>query len=159
MLIDNKGENLAEKWLSLDDEQPLPEGDITVSIARWLEDKEALLSRKGKLALRILGDTEIEALKDDLNHFQLIILEFPKFTDGRNFSLARILRKRLGFSGELRASGDILADQLLYLKRVGIDSFDLDEEQAKFAKQSLNELTVRYQTSADIDTTIFQRRG
>lgn len=159
MLIDNKGESLVEQWQSLDDDQPLPEGNITISVTRWLADKESLLAHKGKLGLHILGDTAIEELEDELNHFELITLEFPKFTDGRNFSLARILRKRLKFSGELRAKGDIIADQLLYLKRVGVDSFDLDEERTRFAKQSLNELTVRYQTSADIDTTIFQRRG
>ncbi|RLA21903.1 MAG: oxidoreductase [Gammaproteobacteria bacterium] len=159
MLINNSGESLEERWQSIDDEQPTSEGNITISVTRWLREKENLLSHKGKIGLRIQGDTAIEALEDDLNHFELVVPEFPKYTDGRNFSLARILRKRFHFSGELRASGDILADQLFYLKRVGVDSFDLDEERIPFAKQSLNELSVRYQTSSDIDTTIFQRRG
>jgi uncharacterized protein (DUF934 family) len=158
MLIDNNGEQLREEWLSVDDEQPLPSGAITVSLARWLADKESLLAREGKIGLRLLGDSDIEALKDDLSAFELIVLEFPTYTDGRNFSLARILRKRLHFSGELRASGDILADQLFYLKRVGVDSFELDEARAAFAKQAFNELTVRYQSSTDIETTLFQRR-
>lgn len=159
MLINNSGEKLEQRWLSIEDEQPLPEGDITVSAERWLRDKENLLSHEGKIGLRIQGDTAIEALEGDLNHFGLIVLEFPKYTDGQNFSLARILRRRFHFKGELRASGDILADQLFYLKRVGIDSFEIDEARVQFAKQSLNELSVRYQTSADIDTTIFQRRS
>lgn len=158
MLISNNGESLNERWSSLDNEQPLTDGDITISVTRWQADKEALLSHNGKIGLRIQGDTPIEALKDDLNHFEIIVLEFPKFTDGRNFSIARILRKRLNFTGELRASGDILPDQLFYLKRVGVDSFMIDEARVPFARQSLNELSVRYQSSTDISTTIFQRR-
>lgn len=158
MLISNNGESLNERWSSLDNEQPLTDGDITISVTRWQADKEALLSHNGKIGLRIQGDTPIEALKDDLNHFEIIVLEFPKFTDGRNFSIARILRKRLNFTSELRASGDILPDQLFYLKRVGVDSFMIDEARVPFARQSLNELSVRYQSSTDISTTIFQRR-
>lgn len=158
MLIDNNGKTMEERWSSVNDDHPLPDGNIIVSVKRWLEDKEALLSRGGKIGLRIQGDTVIEALKDELNHFELIVLEFPKFTDGRNFSLARTLRKRFHFTGELRASGDILPDQLFYLKRVGVDNFVLNDKQLPFVNQVLNELTVRYQSSTDIDTTIFQRR-
>jgi uncharacterized protein (DUF934 family) len=59
----------------------------------------------------------------------LIAVRFPKFGDGRGYSIARLLRERYGYRGELRAVGDVLRDQLLFMKRSGFDSFSLREDQ------------------------------
>ena len=66
-------------------------------------------------------------LEADVNRFKLIVLHFPKFTDGRAYSQARLLRGRMGYCGELRATGNVLRDQLPFLLRCGFDSFDSDQ--------------------------------
>lgn len=147
-----------DDWLHLDDEILPAETACTVPAARWLEEKEELKKHTGKLGIRVDNDFSIEEIAEELEWFELIVLEFGLFNDGRNFSSARNLRKRFNFSGEIRASGDILPDQLFYLQRVGIDAFELDEKQLPFVETALTELSVRYQSSVDIDTTIFQRR-
>ena len=72
----------------------------------------------------VLDNTEdVTRLGERLDGIELIVLQFPKFTDGRAYTQARLLRERLGYTGELRASGAVLIDQLPFLLRCGFDSF------------------------------------
>jgi uncharacterized protein (DUF934 family) len=88
----------------------------------------------------------------------MIAVDFPKFADGRGFSLAYLLRQRFGFRGELRAHGPLLRDQLYYLKRVGFNAFTLREGQdVRAALASLNDFSVRYQGSVDEPRPLFAR--
>ena len=90
----------------------------------------------------------------------LIVLEFPKFRDGRAFSWARMLRTRLGFHGEIRASGDFLYDQLAYMTRVGIDAFEVPEKiTPEILRRALGEMRFVYQPSVDGKKTIRQLRA
>src|SRR5690606_28300136 len=115
-----------DPWIPLDDDAPVLEGaDVIVSLSRWRAERELLRSRAGRVGLRVPGETEPEALAPELEGVALVVIAIPKFTDGRAYSLARLLRSRFGYRGELRATGDVLRDQLFYLSRVGFESFEL----------------------------------
>lgn len=132
------------------DGETLPEGAIVVSLKRFQAERDALLARNTPLAIRLTADQSPEALAADVHHFALIELEFPKFKDGRGYSWARQLRQRLGFNGELRAVGEVLRDQWLFMSRCGIDAFEvrpgtrIEDFHAAMAEQ-----TVFYQPASD----------
>lgn len=108
-----------DAWTFPADDAPLPEGKAAVSKARFLARREAVAG----LALTA-GET-LDGLEDDLARFQLIALRFPRYADGRPYSLARRLRERHGYAGELRATGDVLRDQVVFLIRAGFDTLDV----------------------------------
>ena len=97
--------------------------DLIVPLALWREHAHALKARDGGLGVWLDADEEAEEIGDDVEQFQVIALNFPAFTDGRNYSNARLLRDRYGYKGELRAIGDVLRDQLFYLHRCGFDAY------------------------------------
>lgn len=140
-----------DHWQHIADNPIPPEGCITVSLNRWNAEKDRLIAREGgELGLRISTNDCLDAITDDLEHFQLIALEFPTFTDGRTFSFARLLRERCHFQGELRAVGDFLPDQVFFLARVGVNAFEFDEAaDLNDALSALDTFTVAYQTAAD----------
>ncbi|MBV8849854.1 MAG: DUF934 domain-containing protein, partial [Methylobacteriaceae bacterium] len=118
-----KGHNFVEDdWAVATDDAPLPEGRVVVSKTRFLGDRESLSARNLPIGLILRSGESLEGLEDDLDRFQLIVLEIPKYTDGRSYSTARLLRERYKYAGELRASGDVLRDQIMFLHRVGFDS-------------------------------------
>ena len=122
------GRLVADRWRHIEDADPVPESEpVTVSHKRWSSEREALRGRNGQLGLRLPNDVAPMSLAQDIERFDLIALSFPRFTDGRAYSQARLLRGRFGYRGELRASGDVLRDQLLFMKRCGFDAFELGE--------------------------------
>jgi uncharacterized protein (DUF934 family) len=147
-------------WLTVADDQPLPEGKAAVvTLDRWLKEREALSGRNAPIGLRLRSDQSPVAIAEDLGRFALIVLEFPKFTDGRGYSHARILRQRLGYQGEIRAAGNVLRDQYLFMDRCGIDSVELgDESRAPGFLESLGEFTIWYQPAADKRPTVLALR-
>ncbi len=111
-----------DPWTPVADDAPLPStGDVLVSLERLADVGEVT----GRLGVRVDGGTDPTALEPYLSRLGLIAIEVPKFTDGRAYSLARLLRDRHGYEGELRAVGDVLRDQVFYLWRCGFDSFEL----------------------------------
>ena len=137
-----------DQWVHLDDEAPLVDGDVTVSWQRWQAERDTLRARRGDLGVRIEGDTPIEDVAGDLEHFRMIALHFPAFKDGRCLSQARILRQRYGYAGELRAVGDVLRDQLAYMERVGIDAFEVREDRSiEDALNAFTEFSAHYQVN------------
>ncbi len=128
----------------------IPTGDVIVPFIYWLEHKETLSNRDGMLGVCINGDNDTEEVAKDIKHFDLIALDFPALTDGRSYSHARLLRDRYNFKGELRAVGDVLRDQLLFMQRCGINSFQLREDKdIQDALNAFSELPVKYQAAAD----------
>jgi len=114
---------LENTWQIVSDyEDDLPQGNILVDAQYWLENKDTLATRKG-VSLILSGDTDLESLSADLSGFEVIAVNFPAFADGRGYSLARLLKERYGFQGEIRAIGDVLLDQLYFMKRCGFDTF------------------------------------
>src|SRR3546814_3790777 len=89
----------------------LPGGDVIVTLEQWQAGRERLRGHNGRLGLRLKSDQSPAGIAEDLGHFQLVALEFPRFGDGRAYSYARLLRERYGFKGELRAVGNVLRDQ------------------------------------------------
>ena len=142
------------------DDAPLPEGAVIVSLARFQKDREALLARNTPVGIKLQASENPEVLGPDVNHFSLIALEFPKFRDGRAFSWARMLRTRLGFTGEIRAVGDFLYDQVNYQHRVGFDAWEVpDHFPIEMFNRALTEMTNVYQPSPDGKKTIRELRA
>ena len=142
------------------DDAPLPEGAVLVSLARFQKDREALLARNTPIGIKLQSSENPELLGADLSHFSLIALEFPKFRDGRAFSWARMLRTRLGYTGEIRAVGDFLYDQVNYQHRVGFDAWEVpDHFSLEMFSRALTEMTNVYQPSTDGKKTIRELRA
>ena len=136
-----------DSWVYIVDETPLKADYIIVSLVRWQQERNQL-SKVKHLGLRLESDAVLEDIVDDLSHFQLIELYFPVFTDGRAFTHARLLRSRYGFAGDIRVSGDFMRDQVFYLNRVGVSSFELnDQDNAQEVIQSMDDFSVDYQES------------
>jgi uncharacterized protein (DUF934 family) len=144
------GSLVDDRWRRLADDDPLPGTDaVIVSLARWRADR-ALAGRNGPLGLALKNSEPVQPLADEIHHFELIALEFPKFTDGRAYSQARLLRERLAFTGELRATGQVLPDQLLLMQRCGFDAFELAKGAPLEAwKRAIGAFSVFYQPAAD----------
>ena len=158
MQIIKDNEIVEDYWIHIADDPIPPEGRITVSYARWKAEKSDLLARDGELGIRLGPEDPIEDVATDLENFQLVALEFPAFNDGRGFSQARLLRDRYHFSGEIRAMGSFMADQVFYLSRVGVNAFELPTiETLEKALATLHDFTVRYQACADEPRALIQR--
>ena len=135
-------------------------GDALIDAAIWEELQPQLPGRTGKIGIKVTGDTEIDQLPANVQELDLIAIEFPVFRDGRGYSLARIIRERLGYGGELRACGDVLRDQLFYLQRCGFNSFETREDRCiEDALNGLTDFTVTYQADAFEKRPIYQRRS
>ena len=101
---------------------------VLVPAARFLADAEALAQTRGADRRDLAERPAIAELAPYLDRLALVALVFPGFSDGRAYSQARILRERYGFRGELRATGQVLRDQFLFLLRAGFDSFEVSKE-------------------------------
>jgi len=133
--------------------------DLIVPFQLWLEHAHALKARDGGLGIWLDSDQAVEEIADDLQHFQVIALNFPVFTDGRHYSSARLLRERYGYKGEIRAIGDVLRDQLFYMRRCGFDAFAVRPDRDPYdALESLKDFSVTYQSAADELLPLFRRR-
>ncbi|HMH64651.1 MAG TPA: DUF934 domain-containing protein [Rhizomicrobium sp.] len=154
------GAYAADTYNAIADDAALPDGAVLVSLARFQKDREALLARNTPIGVKLQSSENPEILGDDVNHFSLIALEFPKFRDGRAFSWARMLRTRLGFTGEIRAVGDFLYDQVNYQHRVGFDAWEVpDHFTIEMFNRALSEMTNVYQPSTDGKKTIRELRA
>jgi uncharacterized protein (DUF934 family) len=115
-----------DSWVFLADDEALPSrGQVVVSLERWQEQARELLKSGLRLGVKLRSGQRAEEIANNVDALSMIALEFPKFTDGRSYSTARLLRERYGFAGELRAVGDILRDQLFFMLRCGFDSFEI----------------------------------
>jgi uncharacterized protein (DUF934 family) len=159
MPLFKNGVPAADNFVLVADDAPLPDGPVIVTLRRFAAEREALLARNTPLGVKLASDQSPDALAADLGRLALVVLEFPKFRDGRPFSWARALRTRHQFKGEIRVSGDVLYDQIAFLVRVGVDAFDLPAAitPALFAR-ALGEFSHVYQPAADGRKTIAERR-
>ncbi len=122
------GKFIEDDWRIVDDGSPLPDDvPVFVSVARWRAERAALAARNAPLGLFVQPGTEWSDLAADLPRFPVIAIAIPKYADGRAFSIARLLRDRDGYTGEIRAVGDYIIDQVPLMARVGIDAFQTDD--------------------------------
>ncbi|MDQ0315236.1 DUF934 domain-containing protein [Amorphus orientalis] len=121
-----------DDWVVLDAEAPLPEdGRAIVPLARYQEERESLRASNQPLGILISPGEKIEDVADDLGRFSVLAIAFPAYTDGRGYSTARLARERYGFAGELRAVGNVLADQVPLMARCGFDAFVVTKPAAR----------------------------
>ena len=155
---------VADDWMVLRPEKGtapesvvVPEGKVIVPLGVWQAQKKTLQSRPS-IGVWLASDERPEELKGDIDLFTVIAVDFPKFSDGRGYSIAFNLRARLGYKGELRAIGDVLRDQLFYLSRVGFDAFTPRPDRSiEDALKGLSDFSVKYQTSWDEKNPLFRR--
>lgn len=167
MIIRNQ-QLVEDGTVKLADEAPLPSsGSVIVSLARWRAEKD-LLKKRGKVGVQIPPDLDVTELKDDLAALDCIAVSFvfikPKpeggiTFDGRAYSQARTLRERLGYAGDIRASGDVFRDTIFAMHRCGINVI---EPKAGLSPQdalkALKDFSLAYQAAADMQPSIFRRR-
>jgi len=118
------GALIEDSWRRIADDAAVPaDGPVIVSLPRLQSEATRLIDRAAPLGVAVRNNEPVEAIVPFLGSLALVVLEFPKFTDGRAYSQARTLRERFQFAGELRATGQVLLDQLLLMQRCGFDSF------------------------------------
>lgn len=156
------GEIVADEWTVVEDgrtELGEDGGKVIVTLARWRVEREALLSRHEAVGVLVPNTADIEAVYPEIGDRTLIALQFPAFADGRALSQAVVLRKRLGFRGELRAVGDIIRDLVFWLGRCGFDGIVPRKDQnLEACRGALDEIRVAYQAGADGHTPVWVRR-
>jgi uncharacterized protein (DUF934 family) len=137
----------------------LPEGPVLLPLAVWQARKQEIIARGQKIGVWLESGEGPEAIAGELGHFAVIGVNFPKFTDGRSYSTARLLRERYGYQGEIRALGDVLQDQLFYMKRCGIDAYAVREDKdIEKALAGLRTFSETYQAAVDQPQPLFRRR-
>jgi uncharacterized protein (DUF934 family) len=135
----------------------VPAGKVIVPLAVW-HAQRAILQTRSDIGVWIASDERPEALKDDIARLPLIAVDFPKFGDGRGYSIGYNLRMRHDYRGELRAIGDVLRDQLFYMQRVGFNSFAVRADRdVNDALKGLSDFSESYQLSWDKKNPLFRR--
>ena len=138
-------------WIRVEDDAPLPaikagNTALTCSLSRFIELEHN--TAHGVSGIWLQSNDNVNLLAGHLDQVQLIVIDFPVFTDGRGYSQARLLRTQLDYAGELRASGDVRPDQILFMARAGIDTFDfIEQPDEQVVKAILSRFTNNYQPS------------
>jgi uncharacterized protein (DUF934 family) len=151
---------VADRYVRVLDDQPVPDGvPVIVPAARFLADADEFARREAPTGVAWPNNRPVSELAPHLDRVALVALSFPTFRDGRAYSQARILRERYGFSGELRATGQILRDQFLFLIRAGFTALEVskDADAAAFA-EAVSSYSVFYQPTADGRITALRAR-
>ena len=160
MPLVRNGRIATDLFLHVADGAELPgDGAVLVSAARFLEDPEGLLKRAGKLGVIWPNNRDVDDLVPFLDRLAAIALVFPSFRDGRAYSQARLLRERYAFEGELRATGQVLRDQFVFMSRAGFDAFEVRKEaDADAFAETMKRYSVFYQPTGDGRVTALNRR-
>lgn len=129
-LIDRNGP-VADGWVVFtgDASAVRPGAKLLLPLDVYREYRDRWLTHDGALGVLLAPSDDPATIADELPHLSLVAVDFPSFTDGRGYSIARLLRDRHHYEGELRAVGDILRDQLFLLSRVGFNTFALRDDQ------------------------------
>jgi uncharacterized protein (DUF934 family) len=154
------GKVIDDVWAFVEDGHELsPGGCVVVSLARFLSEHDQLLHRNRSIGVRLANNDDPNLLAPFLDQLHVIELQFPKYTDGRAFSQAQLLRRRLGYTGEIRAIGQVLRDQLRLMIRTGFDAMQIDETDVEAVYDfSAHEFSEFYQSGSDTRDTIFLKR-
>lgn len=150
-----------ESWRPLEDPAAaLPAaGGVIAPLAVFRARREEFLAHTGPIGVELAAGEGPEAIAADLGRLALVAVRFPKMSDGRGFSTARLLRERYRFAGEVRAVGDVIVDQLLFLERCGFDAFALREDQDPVAAlAAFAALGDAYQGTVAEPRPLFRRR-
>jgi uncharacterized protein (DUF934 family) len=151
MPLIRNGALVDDDWVSVGDDEPLPAARPSiVSLRRWQAERESLIAGGAPLGVRLESGEQAKDVAGDFAHLALVAIAFPTFRDGRGFSTARLLRERYGFTGELRAVGNVFRDQFLFMHRCGFDAYEVaDAREAEAFAASLKAFSVFYQRTGD----------
>lgn len=142
---------------------PSPANQLLLTLEQWhaVRSHWSEQATAGKrLGLQLDNEADVEALKSDLPRLALITLAFPKWTDGRAYTQARLLRARMGFQGEIRATGEVLVDMLPLLQRTGFDAVQLRADQRlESAQRALQFFAAHYQGDVKDTRPVFRRQA
>jgi uncharacterized protein (DUF934 family) len=154
------GKIAGDAFVHVGDDAEIPgDGAILISAARLLVDAEALLSRTGKTGVIWPNNRDLDDLVPYLDRLAVVALVFPSFRDGRAYSQARLLRERHGYRSELRATGQVLRDQFLFMLRAGFDAFDVKKQSdAEAFANTVKRYSVFYQPTGDGRITALHQR-
>jgi uncharacterized protein (DUF934 family) len=160
MPLVKQGKIVTDSFTHVADDAELPgDGAVLVSAARFLEDPEALLRRAGKIGVVWPNSRNVDDLVPHLDRLGAVALVFPTFRDGRAYSQARLLRERHGYQGELRAVGQVLRDQFVFMQRAGFDAFEVKKQNdAEAFTATVKRYSVFYQPTGDGRVTALNRR-
>ena len=161
-LKDGVCRGIEDPFTHVDDDAELPPGDVILSLTRFQQEGDALLSDGRRVGVRLEPHEEVEALAYDLPRLAavgLVALAFPKYRDGRAYTNARLARERYGFKGQVRAVGDVLREQAGFMVRVGFDAFEpADDASANEWQAAIRRYRHVYQRSADGRAPAFAER-
>jgi uncharacterized protein (DUF934 family) len=160
MPLVKQGRITTDPFVHVVDGAELPDdGAILIPAARLLEDPEAVLKRAGKVGVIWPNNRDLDDLVPYLDRLAAVALVFPSFRDGRAYSQARLLRERHGYDGEMRATGQVLRDQFVFMSRAGFDAFEVkkDADADAFA-ETVKRYSVFYQPTGDGRVTALNRR-
>jgi uncharacterized protein (DUF934 family) len=119
---------------------------------------DCFLTQEDAHAVRVEAGEDVRKLIPHFARLRLVEIAFPRFRDGRGYSAARILRES-GYAGELRAEGDVLVDQILFMRRCGFDSFAPAQPlDARLVEQALKQFPFVYQAAADAAVPVWKLR-
>jgi uncharacterized protein (DUF934 family) len=154
------GKITGDAFVHLADDAEIPgDGAILVSAARFLGDAEALARRTAPTGVVWPNNRDLDDLVPWLDRLAVVALAFPSFRDGRAYSQARLLRERHGYRGELRATGQVLRDQFLFMLRAGFDAFEVKKQSdAEAFAGTVNRYSVFYQPTGDGRLTALHQR-
>ena len=156
-----KGGKIAtDMFVHLADDAEIPaDGAVLISAAKFLEHPETLSDRAGKTGVSWPNNRDVDDLVPYLDRLAVVALVFPTFRDGRAYTQARLLRERHGFKGELRATGQVLRDQFVFMLRAGFDAFDVRKaSDAEAFAATVKRYSVFYQPTGDGRITALHRR-
>ena len=156
-----KGGQIAnDAFAHVADDAELPaDGAMLVTAKRFLGDPQAILQRPGKAGVIWPNNRDVDDLMPHLDRLAVVALVFPIFRDGRAYSQARLLRERFGYRGELRATGQVLRDQFVFMLRAGFDAFEVKKQaDAEAFAQTVKRYSVFYQPTGEGRLTALHRR-
>ena len=160
MPLVKQGKIAADTFVHVADDAELPgDGAVLISAARFLQDPEALSRRAGKTGVVWPNNLGLEDIVPYLDRLAAVALVFPTFRDGRAYSQARLLRERYGYARELRATGEVLRDQFVFMQRAGFDAFEVKKQiDAEAFAATVKRYSVFYQPTGDGRVTALNRR-
>src|ERR1700682_2635375 len=142
-----------------DDAEITGDGAVLISAARFLGDAEAISRRAGKTGVIWPNNRDLDDLVPYLDRLAVVALVFPNFRDGRAYSQARLLRERHGYDGELRATGQVLRDQFVFMLRAGFDALEVKKaSDAEAFAATVKRYSVFYQPTGEGRVTALNRR-
>lgn len=160
MPLVKNGRIATDLFVHVADGAELPgDGAVLITAERFLADPELLSRRAGKLGVIWPNNRDLDDLVPYLDRLAAVALVFPTFRDGRAYSQARLLRERHGYDGEMRATGQVLRDQFVFMSRAGFDAFEVrkDADADAFA-ETMKRYSVFYQPTGDGRVTALNRR-